>query len=104
MVIAYILEENPVLKEQCSRRLQFTYGQRWRLAVKAKAVGQKLLNEVATLVTADPMLAWCRNLIAQIWTYTKRNPGLGIDHELIRLVVRFTKANPCYYLDAPVFL
>ena len=69
-VIDYILEENRVLKEQLGdRRLRFTDRQRRRLAVKAIEVGRKRLNEVATLVTPDTLLAWHRKLIAQKWTY-----------------------------------
>ena len=48
-VISYIIEENRVLKEQQGdRQMRFTNQQRRRLDVKAKAMGRKLLNEVAT--------------------------------------------------------
>jgi hypothetical protein len=49
-VIDYIIEENRVLKEQLGdRRHHFTDRQRRRLAVKAKALERKILNEVATI-------------------------------------------------------
>ena len=46
MVIDYLVEENRVLKEQLGgRRLLFTYEQRMRLAVKAKLLGRRGLDE-----------------------------------------------------------
>ena len=58
-VINYLLEENRVLKDQLEgRRLQFTDEQRIRLAVKAKVLGRRLLDELETLVTPDTLLAW----------------------------------------------
>jgi hypothetical protein len=64
-VIDYLIEENRVLKEQLEgQRLRFTDKQRIRLAVKAKALGRQLLDELETLVTPDTLLAWHRKLIA----------------------------------------
>ena len=63
-VIDYLIEENRVLKDQLEgRRLRFTDEQRIRLAVKAKAVGRRLLKEIETIVTPDTLLAWHRKLI-----------------------------------------
>jgi hypothetical protein len=100
-VIDYIVEENRILKEQLGdRRLHFTDRQRRRLAVKAKAVGRKRLNEIETLVTADTLLAWHRKLIAQKWTYPRRRPGLpSIDQKLTELVVRIARENPSWGFD-----
>jgi hypothetical protein len=51
-VIDYLIEENRVLKEQLEgRRLRFTDEQRMRLAVRAKILGRRLLDEIETLVT-----------------------------------------------------
>ena len=89
-VIDDIAEDNRILKEQLGdRRLQFTDRQRQRLAMKAKAVGRKRLNEIDTLVTPDTLLAWHRKLIAQKWTYPGRRPGRpSINQALTELVVR----------------
>jgi hypothetical protein len=47
-VIDYLVEENRVLKGQLrGRRLRLTDDERRRLAVKGKALGRKLLEEVA---------------------------------------------------------
>ena len=76
--IAYLLEENKVLRARLGgRRLRFTDAERRRLAAKRKALGRKLLAEVAGIVTPDTLLAWHRRLIARKYrlkqgeTYTK---------------------------------
>jgi hypothetical protein len=64
-VIGYLIEENRVLKDQLEgRRLRFTDEQRWRLALKAKILVRRLLDEIETLVTPDTLLAWHRKPIA----------------------------------------
>src|SRR5687767_8803773 len=64
--VDYLLEENRVLREHLgTRRIRFTDDQRRRLAVRAKALGRKVLTQIATLVTPDTLLAWHRKLIAQ---------------------------------------
>ena len=76
VVIDYLIEENRVLKEQLGgQRLRFTDEQRMRLAVKAKLLGRRGLDELETLVTPDTLLAWHRKLIAQKWTYARKGPG-----------------------------
>jgi len=76
VVIDYLIEENRVLKEQLGgQRLRFTDEQRMRLAVKAKLLGRRGLDELETLVTPDTLLAWHRKLIAQKWTYARQGPG-----------------------------
>src|SRR2546422_8137908 len=65
-VIEYLVEENRVLREQIGkRRLKFSDNQRRRLAAKAKKLGRKLLEQVATIVTPETLLAWHRKLIAE---------------------------------------
>ena len=65
-VIDYLIEENRVLKDQLEgQRLRFTDEQRIRLAVKAKVLGRRALDEIETLVTPDTLLAWHRKLIAK---------------------------------------
>src|SRR5512134_1580806 len=58
-VIIYLVEEIRVLKEQLEsggRRLRFTDDQRLRLAAKGKPLGQKVLRQIATIVT--PRRSW----------------------------------------------
>jgi hypothetical protein len=76
-MIDYLREENRVLREQLGgRRLRFNDDQRRRLATKAKALGRKLLSEVAAIVTPETLLAWHRKLVAQKYDGTgKLGPG-----------------------------
>jgi len=63
-VIAYLIEENLVLKEQLEsggKRLHFTDDQRRRLAAKGKPLGRRFLRKIATIVTPDTILAWHRS-------------------------------------------
>jgi putative transposase len=94
--IDYLREENRVLREQLgSRRLRFTDDQRRRLAVKAKLVGRRVLDEIADLVTPDTLLAWHRKLIAKKYDGSgKRGPGRPrTANEIENLVVRMAQEN-----------
>ena len=54
LALAYVLEENRVLREQLEgKRLRFTDAQRRRLARKAKQLGRTQLRELATLARPD---------------------------------------------------
>jgi hypothetical protein len=60
-VIAYLREENRILKEHLGgRRLRFTDAQRRRLALNGQRLGRRVLDHVATLVTPDTILRWHR--------------------------------------------
>ena len=68
-VIAYLAEENRILREQLgTKRLKLTDDQRRRLAAKAKRLSRELLNRFASLVTPDTLTRWHRQLIAAKWT------------------------------------
>ena len=74
-VIAYLLEENRILKAQLhNERLRLTDDERRRLAALGAPLGRRLLAQVATIVTPDTILHWHRQLIARKWTYPKRPP------------------------------
>ena len=65
-VIAYLQEENRVLKAQLGpQRLRLTDTERRRLAVLAYPLGRKRLKELATLATPDTLMRWYHRLIAQ---------------------------------------
>src|SRR5262249_58841008 len=76
-VVEYLLEENRVLREQIgSRRMRFNDEQRRRLAVRAKRLGRRVLNQLPTIVTPETLLTWHRKLIAKKYDGTKlRLPG-----------------------------
>jgi transposase InsO family protein len=99
-VIAYLVEENRVIKEQLEsggKRLHFTDDQRRRLAAKGKPLGRKVLRQIATIVTPDTILAWHRKLIAAKWTYPHKRVGRpGVMKEIRGLVVRMAEENPSW--------
>src|SRR5882757_5680777 len=75
--IEYLREENRVLREQLKgKRIRFTDDQRRRLAEKAKSLGCSVLQNVATIVTPETLLAWHRSLIAKKYDGSEsRGPG-----------------------------
>ena len=96
-VIAYLLEENKVLREQLGgRRLRLTDGQRRRLAAKGQALGRKVLSEIAGIVTPDTILRWYRQLVAKKYDGSTRRgagrPRVSVD--IAGLVVRMARENP----------
>jgi transposase InsO family protein len=95
-VIEYLVEENRVLREQLGdRRLRFTDSQRRRLAAKAKRLGRRVLDQVATIVTPATLLTWHRKLIAQKYDSSAlRKPGRPLTPtEVSKLVVRMAEEN-----------
>ena len=95
-VIAYLREENRVLREQLGPgRLRFTDPQRRRLAAKARALPHRALRDVATLVTPETMLGWYRKLIARKYDGSGRGgPGRPKKPAVIRdLVVLMAREN-----------
>ena len=95
-VIAFLREENRVLKAQLGRRrLRLDDEQRRCLAVLGDRLGRRLLHEFATLVTPDTILRWHRELVAQKWTYPRQRTGRpGVQNAIRRLVVRMATDNP----------
>ena len=96
--IDYLVEENRILRQQLGkRRLRLTDDQRRRLALRGKALGLRLLRQVATLVTPDTILAWHRVLIYRKWTYPRRRVGRpGVLREIRELIVRMAEDNPSW--------
>jgi putative transposase len=97
-VIAFLREENRVLKAQLgNRRLRLDDDQRHRLGVVGHRLGRRVLHEVATLVTPDTILRWHRTLVARKWTYARQRPGRpGVRREIRRLVIRMATDNPSW--------
>ena len=95
-VIDYLQEENVVLREQLgAKRLHFNDDQRRRLAVRAKKLGRRTLEELSALVTPATLMAWHRRLIAQKYDGSqKRGPGRPPTPEAIgQWVVRMATEN-----------
>ena len=94
-IVAYLVEENRVLREQLGeRRLRLTDNQQRRLAAKGKPLGWRLLHRVATIVTPDTIMRWHRRLIAAKWTHPSKRVGRpGIIKAIRELIVRMATDN-----------
>jgi len=95
-VIDYLQEENRMLCEQLQgKRLRFNDDQRRRLAVRAKKLGRRVLDEPRTVVTLATLLAWNRGLVARKYDGSKQR-GLGrpptMGH-IRQLVIRMATEN-----------
>lgn len=94
--LAYLIEENRVLRRQVGgRRLRLTDQDKRKLAARAYRLGRQSLREVATIVTPDTLLRWHRQLIARKWTHAKkRSTRRGVLAEIRHLVGRMAEENP----------
>jgi putative transposase len=61
----YLVAENHLLRQQIRSRVQLTDAERKTLAEIGKKLSKMALEEVATIVTPDTILAWHRKLAAQ---------------------------------------
>jgi putative transposase len=103
-IIEFQRTEIAVLKEKLGkRRILLNDDQRRRLAVKAKVLGRKVLQEIGTLFTPDTLLRWHRQLVAQKWDYSerrKKKPGRPpTPEEIAQLVVQMARENPSWGYD-----
>jgi putative transposase len=95
--IAYLIEENRVLRRQLGgRRLHLADDDRRRLAARAYLVGRAALRQIATIATPDTLLRWHRQLVAHKWTYASRSSRRGVLVEIRQLVVRMATENPTW--------
>jgi transposase InsO family protein len=99
-VIAYLQEENRVLKAQLgSQRLRLTDPERRRLAALAYPLGRKRLKEMATLATPDTLMRWYHRLIAQKFDGNSHRAQPGrppVAEEVERLAVQMAEENPTW--------
>jgi putative transposase len=95
--VAYLIEENRILRAQVHGRVRLNDEDRCRLARAGQPLGRKLLSQVATIVTPDTILRWHRQLVARKWTHAKgRSCRAGVMVEIRRLVVRMAEENPTW--------
>ncbi|MFT5476600.1 MAG: putative transposase [Planctomycetota bacterium] len=97
-VIEYLVEENRVLQEQRGGKVpRLNDDQRRRLAAKAKLLGRRALDAVATIVTPDTLIRWHTRLIAAKWTFVVNRVGRpGLMKAIKALIVRFAFENPSW--------
>lgn len=90
-----------LLKQLGKLRLLLNDDQRRILAVKAHAIGLKVLREPTTIVTPDTTLRWHRNLVAKRFDSSdKRKPGRPqIRQEIVSAIIRFAREYPTWGFD-----
>jgi putative transposase len=87
----YLAAENRILRRQLQGRIRLTDRDRQTLAEIGKGLGKQALAELATIVTADTILAWHRKLIAQKFDGSEHRKALGrpkINKEIEALIIR----------------
>ena len=90
----YLVAENRVLRAQINGRPRLTDGERKTLAEIGKRLGTKVLEDVASIVRPETILAWHRKLVARKFDGSKRRryPGRPrVSSEIEKLAVRLAK-------------
>jgi putative transposase len=98
----YLVTENRILRQQITGRVRLSDSERKTLAELGKKLGRKALEEVATIVTPETLLAWHRKFIAKKFDGSQQRKTLGrptIDAGLEALVVRLAEENRSWGYD-----
>jgi transposase len=98
----YVVTENRILRQQLRGHVQLTDAERRSLAEVGKKLGKRALEEVATIVTPETILAWHRKFVAKKFDGSKQRKTPGrpkIDQELEALVVRMAQENRSWGYD-----
>src|SRR3989442_1237831 len=99
---AYVAAENRILRQQITGRVQLRDGDRQALAELGHKLGKKALEEVATIVRPDTILAWHSKFAPQQGDRVKPCQPVGrprIGHDLETLVVRMARENRSWGYD-----
>jgi putative transposase len=98
----YLATENRILRHQITGRVRLSDGERKALAEIGQKLGKKVLEEIATIVKPDTILAWHRKLVAQKFDGSAQRKAPGrprIDQEIETLVVRLATENRSWGYD-----
>jgi putative transposase len=98
----YLVAENRILRQQISGRVHLTDSERKVLAELGQQLGKKALEEIATVVKPDTILAWHRTFADQQWDHAQSQTSVGrprIQKELEDLVVRMARENRSWGYD-----
>ena len=98
----YLVAENRILRTKLNRRLQFSDAERATLGEIGFRLGRRALNEVATALQPDTILAWYRRLVARKFdgSQARRGPGRPrIDQSVEGLIVRMARENHSWGYD-----
>src|SRR5256885_6875471 len=79
----YLVTENRILRKQLKGRVRLCDGERKALAELAQKLGKKALEEVATIVKPDTILAWHRKLVAQKFDGSPQRKAPGRDRKSV---------------------
>ncbi|MGB1013602.1 MAG: helix-turn-helix domain-containing protein, partial [Nannocystaceae bacterium] len=97
--LAYVLEENRVLREQQGgRRVRLTDVQRRRLGRKGRLLSRSDLRRLAKIATPETILGWYRRLVARKYDGSKKR-RMGrprTRRDVVALVVKMAKDNPTW--------
>lgn len=100
--IEYLVAENRILRDQIKERVQLSDTERRTLANIGKKLSKQALEEVASIVKPDTILAWHRKLVAQKFDGSKQRQSPGrprIDPEIEELVLRMARENRSWGYD-----
>jgi len=100
--VEYLVTENRLLRSQIQGRVRLTDAERKTLAEIGKQLGKQVLEEIASVVKPDTILAWHRRFVAQKCDGSKQRRALGrpkIDKDLEELVVRMAQENRSWGYD-----
>jgi putative transposase len=101
----YLVTENRILRNQIKGRVHLSDGERTALAAIGQKLGRQALEEVATVVKPDTILAWHRQLVAQKFDGSQQRKALGrpkIAPALEALVLRMAQENRSWGYDRMV--
>jgi putative transposase len=98
----YLVTENRLRRQQIKGRVHLSDGDRKILAKIGKQLGKQALEEVASIVKPDTILAWHRKLIARKFDGSPQRKAPGrpkIAPELEALVMRMAQENRLWGYD-----
>jgi hypothetical protein len=98
----YLVTENKIPRGKIRGRPRLSDGERKTLVVIGKQLGRKALQEVASIVKPDTILAWHRRLVAKKFDGSKKRkyPGRPSIHaEVEELILRFANENKSWGYD-----
>jgi putative transposase len=98
----YLVTENRILRSQITGRVRLTDGERRTLAEIGQRLGKQALQEVASIVKPDTILAWHRKLVAQKFDGSTQRQAPGrprIAPDLEALIVRMAQENRSWGYD-----
>jgi putative transposase len=98
----FLVTENRILRSRVHGRVRLNDGERRALAALGKKLGRKALEEIATIVRPETILAWHRKLVAKKCdgSRNRRDPGRPRTAPALEaLVVRLAQENRAWGYD-----